>query len=134
MFIRRIDNVLIWSKLYFKNSQSFFSWDLTGVRRFLVPCSADRQLFLEPGPGCSTTIKIHCIYFREKAFIVCSMKCLGSFLKISLFCLDIETVGKCFGNNKNVLFLNANYKIIEQEMNKMAIHTHVIFKPRNIWK
>ena len=29
---------------------------------------------------------------------------------------------KCFGNNKNVLFLNLNDKIIEQEMNKMAIH------------
>ena len=27
---------------------------------------------------------------------------------------------KCFGNNKNVLFLNSNYKIIEQEVNKMA--------------
>ena len=38
---------------------------------------------------------------------------------------------KCFGNNKNVLFLNLNDKIIEQEMNKMAIHTHVIFRPRN---
>ena len=36
---------------------------------------------------------------------------------------------KCFGNNKNVLFLN--YKIIEQEMNKIAIHTHVIFRPCN---
>ena len=38
---------------------------------------------------------------------------------------------KCFGNNKNVLFLISNYKIIEQEMNKMAIHTHVIFRPCN---
>ena len=38
---------------------------------------------------------------------------------------------KCFGNNKNVLFLNLNDKIIEQEMNKMALHTHVIFRPRN---
>ena len=28
---------------------------------------------------------------------------------------------KCFGNNKNVLFLNLNDKIIEQEMNKLAI-------------
>ena len=28
-------------------------------------------------------------------------------------------------------FLNLNDKIIEQEMNKMAIHTHVIFRPRN---
>ena len=36
-----------------------------------------------------------------------------------------------FGNNKNVLFLNSNYKTIEQEMNKMAIHTHVIFRLRN---
>ena len=33
---------------------------------------------------------------------------------------------KCFGNNKHVLFLNSNYKIIEQEMNKMA--TYVIFR------
>ena len=32
---------------------------------------------------------------------------------------------------KNVLYLNLNYKIIEQEMNKMAIHIHVIFRPRN---
>ena len=38
---------------------------------------------------------------------------------------------KCFGNNKNVLFLNLNDKIIEQEMNKLAIHTHVNFRPRN---
>ena len=38
---------------------------------------------------------------------------------------------KCFGNNKNVLFLNLNLKTIEQEMNKLAIHTHVIFRPRN---
>ena len=38
---------------------------------------------------------------------------------------------KCFGNNKNVLFLNLNDKIIEQEMNKMGIYTHVIFRPRN---
>ena len=38
-------------------------------------------------------------------------------------------MGLCFGNNKNVLFLNLNYKIIEQEMNKIAIHTHVIFRP-----
>ena len=37
----------------------------------------------------------------------------------------------CFGNNKNVLFLNLNDKIIEQEMNKTGIHTHVIFRPRN---
>ena len=28
-------------------------------------------------------------------------------------------------------FLYSNYKIIEQEMNKMAIQTHVIFRPRN---
>ena len=34
-------------------------------------------------------------------------------------------------NNKNVLFLNLNDKIIEQEMNKLAIHTHVNFRPRN---
>ena len=38
---------------------------------------------------------------------------------------------KCFRNNKNVLFLYSKYKIIEQEMNKRAIHTHVIFRPRN---
>ena len=38
---------------------------------------------------------------------------------------------KYFGNNKHVLFLNLNDKIIQQEINKMAIHTHVIFKPRN---
>ena len=37
----------------------------------------------------------------------------------------------CFGNNKNVLFLNLNDKIIEQEINKIVIHTHVIFRPRN---
>ena len=37
----------------------------------------------------------------------------------------------CFGNNKNVLFLNLKDKIIEQEMNKMAIQTHVIFRPCN---
>ena len=36
-----------------------------------------------------------------------------------------------FGNNKNVLFLNLNDNIIEQEMNKLAIHTHVNFRPRN---
>ena len=29
----------------------------------------------------------------------------------------------------NVIFFNLNYKIIEQEMNKVAIHTHVIFRP-----
>ena len=28
-------------------------------------------------------------------------------------------------------FFNLNDKIIEQEMNKLAIHTHVNFKPRN---
>ena len=28
-------------------------------------------------------------------------------------------------------FFNLIYKIIEQEMNKMAIHTHVIFRARN---
>ena len=38
---------------------------------------------------------------------------------------------KFFGNNKNVLFLNLTYKIIEQEMNKIAMHNHVIFRPRN---
>ena len=38
---------------------------------------------------------------------------------------------KCFGNNKNVLLLNLNAKFIEQEMNKLAIHTHVNFRPRN---
>ena len=38
---------------------------------------------------------------------------------------------KRFGNNKNVLLLNSNYKIIEQEVNKIAIHTHVIFRPCN---
>ena len=42
---------------------------------------------------------------------------------------NVETKEKCFGNNKNVLFLNLNDKIIEQEKNKMAIHTHVIFRP-----
>ena len=36
-----------------------------------------------------------------------------------------------FGNNKNVLFLNINDKFFEQEMNKMALHTHIIFRPRN---
>ena len=34
-------------------------------------------------------------------------------------------------NNKNVLFFNLNDKIIQQEMIKMAIHTHDIFRPRN---
>ena len=38
---------------------------------------------------------------------------------------------KCFGNNKNVLFLNLKDKIIEQEINKMAIHANVIFRSRN---
>ena len=28
---------------------------------------------------------------------------------------------------QNLLFLYSNYKIVEQEMNKMAIHTHVNF-------
>ena len=37
----------------------------------------------------------------------------------------------CFGNDKNVLFLYSNYKIIEQEMDKMGIYTYVIFRPRN---
>ena len=32
---------------------------------------------------------------------------------------------------KMYYFLNVNDKIIEQEKNKMAIHTHVIFRPRN---
>ena len=32
---------------------------------------------------------------------------------------------------KMYYFVNSNYKIIEQEMNKIAIHTHVIFRPRN---
>ena len=32
---------------------------------------------------------------------------------------------------KNVLFKKLHDKIIEQEMNKMAIHTHVIFRHRN---
>ena len=27
--------------------------------------------------------------------------------------------------------LHSKYKIIEQEMNKMAVHTHVIFRPCN---
>ena len=38
---------------------------------------------------------------------------------------------KCFVNNKNVLFLYSNYKIIEHEMNKLVIHTHAIFIIRN---
>ena len=41
----------------------------------------------------------------------------------NIVCLDIET---CFGNNKNILFLNSTYKIIVQEMNKTAIHTHCL--------
>ena len=36
-----------------------------------------------------------------------------------------------WGNNKNVLFKKSNYTIIEHEMNKMAIYTHVIFRLRN---
>ena len=32
---------------------------------------------------------------------------------------------------KMYYFLNLNDKIIEQEMNKLAIHTHVNFRPRN---
>ena len=50
---------------------------------------------------------------------------LGRFLQIDIIGLPgHRKKEKCFGNNKNVLFLNSNYKIIEQEMNKMAIHTH----------
>ena len=30
-----------------------------------------------------------------------------------------------------MLFLYSKYKIIEQEMSKMALHTHAIFRPRN---
>ena len=32
---------------------------------------------------------------------------------------------------KSVYYIYSNYKNIEQEMNKMAMHTHVIFRPRN---
>ena len=42
-----------------------------------------------------------------------------------------KTNEKCFRNNKNVLFLNLNDKIIDKEMNKLAVHTHVNFRPRN---
>ena len=36
-----------------------------------------------------------------------------------------------FENNRNVLVLHSNYKINDQEMNKMALHTIVILRPRN---
>ena len=57
--------------------------------------------------------------------IPCSTNILGCFFPISSVSLDIETKGKV------VLEITKMYKIIEQEMNKMAIHTHVIFRPRN---
>ena len=51
-------------------------------------------------------------------------------MTLVFFC-QYQQKEKCFGNNKIVLFLNSNYKIIEQEINKIAIHTHVFFRPRN---
>ena len=42
-------------------------------------------------------------------FILCSTKYLRCFLPISSVCLNIEIKEKCFGNNKNVLFLYSNY-------------------------
>ena len=51
--------------------------------------------------------------------------------KNSTFLLFPKHFSFCFYVPANVLFLNLNDKIIEQEMNKLAIHTHVIFRPRN---
>ena len=59
--------------------------------------------------------------------ILCSTNIFRRFFPITSVSQNVETKG----NNKNVLFLNLNDKIIEQEMNKMAIHTHVIFRPHN---
>ena len=58
-------------------------------------------------------------------------KFVDVFFKYQWFAGTYKRNEKCFGNNKNVLFLNLNDKIIEQEINKMAIHTHVSFRPRN---
>ena len=48
-----------------------------------------------------------------------------------IFCYNIIGLPEHRNKRKNILFLNSNYKIIEHEMNKMAIHTHVIFRPLN---
>ena len=61
---------------------------------------------------------------------------MNFFFKLTFFANITGLPGKkqkerCFGNNKNVLFKNLNHNIIEQEMNKIAMHTHVIFRPRN---
>ena len=56
-------------------------------------------------------------------FLLSVPEFLRRFLPISSVCLDIK--------NKRRSVLYSYYKIIEQEINKMAIHTHVIFRPRN---
>ena len=56
--------------------------------------------------------------------IPCSTNVLR-FLPISSACLDIETKG--FENNRNVLFLNLNYKIIEFFLeNNMGMYCYFI--------
>ena len=64
-------------------------------------------------------------------FLLSVPEFLRRFLPISSVCLDIKNKRRSVLEIIKLLFLYSYYKIIEQEINKMAIHTHVIFRPRN---
>ena len=59
-------------------------------------------------------------FFIESPDIPCSTNFLGRFCQYHHFAWTWKQKEKCFGNNKNILFINSNCKIIEQEMKKIS--------------